>query len=87
MANELLQKLEDKIDNAVETIELLRLQHEELEEKYANLLEANNALKSKQAAWEQNLAAMLEKLDAIEPRSSNHRTSSVESEVTEDYAV
>ncbi len=69
MSNELLQKLEDKIDNALETIELLRLQNEELEEKYGKLLNENNTLKNKHAAWEQNLSNMLEKLDAIEPKA------------------
>lgn len=78
MSSELLQKLEDKIDNAIETIELLRLQAEELEEKYAKLMADNNALKSKQSAWEQNLATMLEKLDAIEPKTPAYKTVSVE---------
>lgn len=70
MSSELLQKLEDKIDNAIETIELLRLQTEELEDKHARLLSDNAALKNKQVAWEQNLSTMLEKLDAIEPKES-----------------
>lgn len=73
MSNELLQKLEDKIDNALETIELLRLQNDELEEKYARLLNDNNALKNKHATWEQNLTNMLEKLDAIEPKTTTQR--------------
>ncbi len=69
MSNELLAKLEDKINNALETIELLNLQNEELEEKYSKLLNENTALKNKHAAWEQNLTNMLEKLDAIEPKA------------------
>jgi len=68
MSNELLQRLEDKIDNAIETIELLRLQTEELEDKNARLMQDYSSLKSKQAAWEQNLTNMLEKLDAIESK-------------------
>lgn len=68
MATELLQKLEDRIDNVLETIELLRLQNDELEEKYAKLLNENTLLKNKHTAWEQNLTTMLEKLDAIEPK-------------------
>lgn len=74
MSSELLQKLEEKIDNAVETIELLRLQAEELEEKNSRLNNENTALKNKQAAWEQNLATMLEKLDAIEPKELGNNT-------------
>lgn len=77
MSSELLQKLEDKIDNAVETIELLRLQNEELEEKNSRLNNENTALKNKQAAWEQNLANMLEKLDAIEPKEQRQNVSSM----------
>lgn len=68
MSVELLQKLEDKIDNAIETIELLRLQNEELEEKFNRAQQDNTTLKSKQSAWEQNLSSMLEKLEAIEVR-------------------
>lgn len=69
MSIELLQKLEDKIDNALEAIELLRLQNDELEEKYSKLLNENTLIKNKHAAWEQNLTTMLEKLDAIEPKA------------------
>ncbi|HSX20693.1 MAG TPA: cell division protein ZapB [Gammaproteobacteria bacterium] len=82
MSSELLQKLEDKIDNALETIELLRLQNEELEEKYSKLLNENSLLKNKHAAWEQNLTNMLEKLDAIEPKSPvNSRQTTEQEEV------
>lgn len=73
MSNELLQKLEDKIDNVLETIELLRMQHEELEDKYEKLLNDNTLLKNKQATWEQNLTNMLEKLDAVEPKTPVQR--------------
>ncbi len=75
MSTELLQKLEDKIDNAIETIELLRLQSDELEEKYSKLLNENTMLRNKQATWEQNLANMLEKLDAIEPKTTTFKRS------------
>jgi cell division protein ZapB len=87
MSTELLQKLEDKIDNAVETIELLRLQNDELEDKYTKQLNENAQLKSKQAAWEQNLATMLEKLDAIEPKSSSFQSSSTSVEQEESLPV
>lgn len=72
MSVELLQKLDDKIDNTIETIELLRLQNDELEGKYNRLLAENNSLKDKQAAWEQNLTTMLEKLDAIEAKDAEY---------------
>jgi cell division protein ZapB len=70
MSSELLQKLDDKIDNAIETLELLRLQNEELETKNSRLHEEVATLKSKQAAWEQNLTTMLEKLDAIDNKTT-----------------
>jgi cell division protein ZapB len=70
MSVELLQRLEEKIDNAVETIELLRLQIEELEDKHAKLNNENSSLKNKHISWEQNLTVMLEKLDTVEPESA-----------------
>lgn len=65
MSNELLQKLERKIHNAVETIELLKLQIEEMAEKNSILSKENVALKNKQSGWEKNLQAMLEKLNSV----------------------
>lgn len=62
MSSELLQKLETKITNAIETIELLKLQIEELEEKNLKLSNENTSIKSKQASWEKNLNTMLDKL-------------------------
>jgi cell division protein ZapB len=79
MSSELLQKLEDKIDNAIETIELLRLQAEELEEKHSRLMNENSSMKNKYSAWEQNLTTMLEKLDAIEPKEFKHKQREEES--------
>ena len=66
MSIELLQKLENKIDYAIETIELLKLQLEEAEEKNANLASENTALKNKQSSWESNLNIMLDKLNKFE---------------------
>jgi cell division protein ZapB len=65
MSNELLQKLERKIENAIESIELLKLQIEELEEKNSKLANENLSLKNKQATWEKNLNSMLDKLSSI----------------------
>ena len=80
MSSELLQRLEDKIDNALETIELLRLQNEEAEEKYSKIINEYNFLKNKQADWEQNLTNMLEKLDAIEPKEPVFKSNNVTQE-------
>ena len=63
MSNHLLVKLEDKIDDVIETLEILRLQIEELEEKNATLEGENGSLKNRQIHWEQSLAALLGKLE------------------------
>ena len=87
MSDELLQKLEGKVDNAVETIELLRLQIEELDDKYVKLLDENAELKKKQATWELNLTTMLEKLDTIEPAEMNQASSKVHKHAKEDVTA
>jgi cell division protein ZapB len=72
MTIEILQRLEDKIDNALETIELLRLQLEDVENKREKLIAENQVLQNKHASWEQNLVTMLEKLDSIEILDNNN---------------
>lgn len=63
MSTQLLEQLEEKIDNAIEVIELLRLQIEELEEQNADLQQDNQVLKGRQTEWEHSLASLLNKLD------------------------
>ena len=72
MSEHLLAQLEKKIENAIENIELLRLQVEELEEKNAKLQNENATLqnenatfKSRQSEWEQGLTKLLNKLDDV----------------------
>ena len=65
MSNELLQKLERKIQHAVETIELLQLQIEELAERNASLAQVNKDLQAKQTGWEKTLHSMLDKLNTV----------------------
>ena len=69
MSNQLLEQLEAKIDETVETIEILRLQIEELEEKNTKLQDENQVLKDKHLAWEQTLNSMLSKLRSLESAS------------------
>ena len=73
MATTLLEKLEEKIDVSIETIELLRLQLEEAEEKIIKLEEKNQLLKNRQTEWEQNLAQMLQKLEIANPSKVTNR--------------
>ncbi len=69
MSEQLLTQLEEKIDNAIENIELLRLQVEELEEKNAKLQNENATFKTRQSQWEQGLTKLLNKLDDISHES------------------
>lgn len=66
MSSQLLQELEAKVLQAVETIELLRLQVEELEQKNARLQDDNNVLKDKHEVWEKTLHTMLNKLSDVD---------------------
>lgn len=71
MSNQLLQKLEDKVNHALEVIELLRMQVEELEAVNANLKTENADLKSRQLLWEQSLSALLRKLSHVDNRAAS----------------
>lgn len=66
MSGQLLEQLESKIDETIETIEIMRLQIEELEEKNLKLQDDNNVLKDKYTAWEKTLYSMLNKLNNLE---------------------
>lgn len=66
MSNELIQKLDEKIDAALETIEILRLQLEESENKNKILSTENETLKENKTTWENNINNLLNKLNRIE---------------------
>lgn len=74
MSAQLLEQLEAKIDETIETIEILRLQIEELEEKNLQLQDDNNVLRDKYTAWEKTLSSMLNKLNNLEYSSSTQDT-------------
>lgn len=80
MSNPLLQNLEEKINNTLEVIELLRLQVEEFEEKNNQLTAENLALKNRQTEWEHNLTAMLRKLDDAHLQPQKRETSNASKE-------
>lgn len=61
MIRELLFQLEQKVEHAVNLIELLRLQIEELEEE-------NIGLRSEHEQWRDDLANLLKKFDQIDAR-------------------
>lgn len=55
----LLQQLEKKVENALEVIELLRMEIDGLEEE-------NVALKAEQEQWRDDLAGLLRKFDQVD---------------------
>ena len=63
MSNHLFQQFEAKVDQALETIESLRIQVEEWEQRYADLEANNQILKNRQTQWENNLSILLRKLE------------------------
>lgn len=67
----LFEQLEIKIDQALETVELLRLEIEDMAEKNRILKEQNDALKHKQHNWENGLNSLLRKLESSDLNMSS----------------
>lgn len=86
MTSNLFLQLEEKVENAVETIELLRMQIEELEEE-------NLALKAEHEKWRSDLSALIGRLDKVDFRATEHHDideedyDAVETESEEDEYV
>ena len=59
MANDLLKKLEEKINSAIETIELSRMEVSDLKEQ-------NEELENRYADWETKLSTLIEKFEQLE---------------------
>ena len=59
MANNLLKKLEEKINEAIETIELSRMEVTDLKEQ-------NEELETRYADWETRLSTLIEKFEQLE---------------------
>ena len=59
MANDLLKKLEEKINEAIETIELSRMEVTDLKEQ-------NEELGNRYADWETRLSTLIEKFEQLE---------------------
>ena len=70
MANDLLKKLEEKINEAIETIELSRMEVTDLKEQ-------NEELENRYADWETRLSTLIEKFEQLE----DGETAEVEEEV------
>ena len=87
MSNDLLKQLEGKINAAIETIELSRMEITELKEQ-------NDELESRYVDWEDRLSALIEKFEQLEDGESDEieaevKTSiqKVEEEEIEDVAA
>ncbi|MDO4626224.1 MAG: cell division protein ZapB [Pasteurellaceae bacterium] len=72
MSLEILDQLEGKIKQAVETIQLLQLEVEELKEKNSQSQQANDALraendqlKTEHSAWKERLSSLLGQIDNV----------------------
>ena len=59
MSNDLLKKLEEKINEAIETIELSRMEVTDLKEQ-------NEELENRYADWETRLSTLIEKFEQLE---------------------
>ena len=59
MANDLLKKLEEKINEAIETIELSHMEVTDLKEQ-------NEELENRYADWETRLSTLIEKFEQLE---------------------
>ena len=59
MANDLLKKLEEKINEAIETIELSRMEVSDLKEQ-------NEELENRYSDWETRLSTLIEKFEHLE---------------------
>ena len=59
MSNDLMKKLEEKINDAIDTIELSRIEIAELNEK-------KEELENRYVDWEERLSALIEKFEQLE---------------------
>ena len=73
MANDLLKKLEEKINEAIETIELSRMEVSDLKEQ-------NEELENRYSDWETRLSTLIEKFEQLEDSENDD----VEEEISVD---
>lgn len=63
---DVLEKLESKVQTAVDTITLLQMELEELKEENSQLASNNAELKSQQDAWQERLRSLLGRMDEVQ---------------------
>ena len=72
MYNELLSQLENKIQDAVETIEIYRMEIAELKEK-------NSELENQHQVWEEKLSSLISKFESVNEQEDDTKDESYES--------
>jgi len=70
---DVLEKLENKVQAAVDTISLLQMELEELKEENAQLVNTNTELKGQQDVWQDRLRSLLGKMDEVEELEENEQ--------------
>ena len=70
MGNDLLKKLEEKINDAIETIELSRME-------VSDLREQNEELENRYADWETRLSSLIEKFEQLEDSDATNLAKSI----------
>ncbi|MDP7157628.1 MAG: cell division protein ZapB, partial [SAR324 cluster bacterium] len=78
MSNELMSRLEGKVQEMVDTLELYRMENADLKVSNKELQTANeelqaakSSLEEQQLEWEQKLTALIERFEQIESEDSN----------------
>ena len=74
MSNDLLKQLEEKINAAIETIELSRMEITELKEQ-------NDELENRYVDWEDRLSALIDKFEQLEDGEKENSEEVVEEEL------
>lgn len=79
MSEDLLKTLEDKVQNAVEMVELLKAENVELTEE-------NDSLKETRSQWEEKLTHLIGKFEQLEEAVGADRPESTEDDEESDGA-
>lgn len=66
MSFEVLEQLEAKVQSAVDSITLLKMEMDELKAQNAQLREENQQLRNDHLAWQDRLRALLGKMDQMD---------------------
>ena len=66
MSIESLSQLETKVQNAIETIGIYRMELEELREAKNKLEQENTSLRNELQSWSEKVGSLLGRLDAVQ---------------------